>query len=108
MCGLSVLLVYTPTLTQPNLKELKERATLLLKRANLPIALPEGCPLTVGDFRNTMAIDKKVPISAITSLLYTSARPDPTPTRTSRQTFSSMVINEIDTTTFAMALPKFT
>ena len=40
--------------------ELADRATALLKRANLPVALPEGCPLTVDDFRNTMAIDKKV------------------------------------------------
>ena len=42
--------------------ELADRAVALLKRANLPVALPEDCPLTVDDFRNTMAIDKKVTI----------------------------------------------
>lgn len=40
--------------------ELKERAEKLLKRARLPVDLPEGCPLTVQDFLDVMAVDKKV------------------------------------------------
>lgn len=39
---------------------LYERAVKLLQRANLPVELPEDCPLTVEDFRKVMAVDKKV------------------------------------------------
>ena len=39
---------------------LVERARRLLAMANLPVELPEGCPLTAEDFSSAMAIDKKV------------------------------------------------
>lgn len=54
-------------------QELHDRALNLLKRANLPVALPLHSPLDVASFEAIMAVDKKVANGALRLILLQGA-----------------------------------